>query len=108
MKEKNLAFAIGLNLLLPGLGYIYAGRWIVGILGMLLVVGIYASTGLLYILPTWLMMNAIMAIDMVMLIKKHNKAAESASLRKCPNCAEMVKRDAKVCRFCRSELTTPA
>ena len=31
--------------------------------------------------------------------KKHN-----AGLRKCPSCAEEVKREAKVCRFCQSEL----
>ena len=28
----------------------------------------------------------------------------SGDVRKCPACAELVKREAKVCRFCQSEL----
>jgi hypothetical protein len=28
------------------------------------------------------------------------KAIEEQGLRKCPHCAEMIKREAKVCRFC--------
>ena len=31
-------------------------------------------------------------------------AAPADDLRKCPACAEMVKREAKICRFCRTEL----
>jgi len=37
IKDKSLPFAIGLNLLLPGAGYMYMGRVILGI-GALLVV----------------------------------------------------------------------
>lgn len=33
IKEKSIPLAIGLNLLLPGLGYMYMGKIIVGIEG---------------------------------------------------------------------------
>ncbi len=46
MKEKSLPLAIGLNLLLPGIAYMYMRKWVVGIFACLLVVGIYATTGL--------------------------------------------------------------
>lgn len=36
------------------------------------------------------------------------RAMESGDLRKCPQCAELVKREAKICRFCRAELTPEA
>lgn len=33
------------------------------------------------------------------------KAIESGDLKKCPNCAEFVKVEAKLCKHCHSELT---
>ena len=59
MKEKCLPLAIGLNILLPGIGHIYLGKRIVGI---------FAAAGTPYIFPTWTGLNAIMGIDMVILI----------------------------------------
>ena len=50
LKAKNLPLAIGLNIVLPGLGYMYMGRPIIGLLGCLLVVGIYATSGVFGIL----------------------------------------------------------
>lgn len=105
MKEKSLPLAIGLNILLPGVGYMYMGKWIVGIFCCLLVVGIYATTGLLYLVPTWLVLNVVMALDMVILFNKHKKDVEQATTMKCPNCAELIKREARVCRFCNTSLT---
>jgi hypothetical protein len=67
MKEKSLPLAIGLNILLPGLGYMYMGKWIVGILACLLVFGIYATTGFAFLVPTWIVINVIMGIDMAIL-----------------------------------------
>jgi hypothetical protein len=104
MKEKSLPLAIGLNILLPGLGYMYMGKWIVGIFACLLVIGIYATTGLLFIAPTWIGLNVIMGIDMAILSSKNKKKIAEATTMKCPNCAEVIQREAKVCRFCNTKL----
>lgn len=100
VKEKNLALAIGLNILFPGLGYMYMGKWIVGIFAALLVVGIYATTGVFYLFQTWLVMNIIMAIDMFILFNKNKDKVIAANTKKCPECAETILKEAKVCRFC--------
>jgi hypothetical protein len=100
MQEKSLPLAIGLNFVLPGLGYMYMGRVIVGIGALLLFALAVAGSGLLFLLPIWLGLNIIMAIDMVILNDKRKKAIAAATLRKCPACAEMIQREAKICRFC--------
>lgn len=39
-------------------------------------------------------------------IREHTeaRAIDSGDLKKCPNCAELVKTEAKLCKHCRSEL----
>lgn len=98
--EKSLPLAIGLNLVLPGLGYIYMGKWVVGIFTTLLVMMIYMSTGLLIIMPTWIGLNLIMTIDMLILSGKNKKKFMQENMKKCPACAELIQKEAKVCRFC--------
>ncbi|MDP1570373.1 MAG: hypothetical protein Q8L86_10240 [Vicinamibacterales bacterium] len=100
LKEKSLPLAIGLNLVLPGAGYIYMGRVILGLAALCLVSLVVVSTGLLLLLPTWLGINAIMAIDMVILFNKRRKA----QTRRCPRCAEEVQLQAEICKHCRSDL----
>ena len=105
VKEKSLAFAIGLNLLLlPGLGYMYMGKVIVGLIAILLFVGIYVTTPIVYLLPTWLVMNAILIIDMCILKNRNKKKIAERNLKKCPQCAELIKREAKICCFCNAKL----
>ena len=109
-KEKSLPLAIGLNFLLPGLGYIYMDKWIVGIFACLLIIGIYLIS-LLLIVPAWIGMNVIMAIDMVILSNKNKQKVAEENTKKCSACAELIQKEAKVCRFCgakfESELNEP-
>lgn len=81
MKEKSLPLAIGLNLLLPGVGYLYMGKWLVGIFACLLVIGIFATTGLLFLMPTWIGMNVIMAINMVFFPTKTRRKSQKPPLQ---------------------------
>jgi hypothetical protein len=46
-----------------------------------------------------------MAIDMMILSNKRQKAIAAATTMRCPQCAELIKREAKVCRFCGVDLT---
>ena len=104
IKEKSIPLAIGLNLLLPGLGYMYMGKIIVGIAALLLIVGIYAVSSVFALFSTWLIMNVIMAIDMIILGKKRNKEYEEKTMMECPMCAELIKKEAKVCKHCGANL----
>jgi hypothetical protein len=103
--QKSLPLAIGLNLLLPGVGYMYLGRVILGFGAMILVVGILMTQGLLLLVPTWLVLNVIMALDMFILHNKRSAAVVAESTRKCPFCAETIQREARICRYCQRELT---
>ena len=52
-QERSIALAIGLNILIPGAGYMYMGRVILGFLALLLVTAIYLTTPLITIAITW-------------------------------------------------------
>ena len=103
-KLKSLPLAVGLNLLLPGAGYIYYGKWIVGFLGCALVLAIAASNSAQNAIVVWVMVSALMAIDMFILHGRNKKKAEEFQTAPCRSCAELIKVEARKCRFCGEEV----
>ena len=104
IKEKSTPLAIGLNLLLPGLGYMYMGKIIVGIAALILVIAIYATTSIFVLFFVWLIMNAIMALDMIILGKKRSTELEQKTMMKCHMCAELIRKEAKICKHCGAQI----
>lgn len=103
VNEKSLPLAIGLNLLIAGAGYLYMGKWLVGIFAMLLITGILLTTSLDLVLPAWFILNLIMGLDMWILFRKRQAAVIQQSMKTCPNCAEQILKQAKICGFCNSK-----
>lgn len=104
-KEKSLPKAIGLNLFLPGLGYMYMGKPIVGPLIGLLMIGALLAGGPFLAIPAWFTINILMAIDMLILSNKNKAKIIAETMKKCPACAELIKKEANVCRFCNLKQT---
>lgn len=69
-KTKSLAAAIGLNILLPGAGYFYMGRWLAGILGGALIIAISMRSSPENVFMAWAISNLVMIIDMCLLHSK--------------------------------------
>lgn len=107
-KEKSIPLAIGLNFLLPGLGYMYMGKIIIGIATFFLILGIYLTMALAGVFFAWITLNVIMAIDMLILGNKNKKTIEEKTTMNCPQCAELIKKEAKVCKHCKSDISPSA
>ncbi|TAJ91782.1 MAG: hypothetical protein EPO31_13830 [Gammaproteobacteria bacterium] len=97
-KEKSGLLAAGLNILLPGAGYMYCGRPILGIIVLPFVIGMIFVTpaGALGI---WI----VLIIDGFLAAGRYNKCLAQkidAAMKVCPQCAEKIMPEAKVCRYC--------
>lgn len=84
---------------------------VAAILGIL--VGMIAKSKGRDFFPWWLYgtLIFIVAIVHVLIIKPDPKHAEREALaaghKKCPRCAEMIKQEALVCRYCNAEFSPP-
>ncbi|SKB00364.1 hypothetical protein SAMN05421862_11580 [Pseudomonas extremaustralis] len=66
-KSKSRTAAVALNVLLPGAGYLYMGRWFAGIFGGALILAILVRSPQEHLFLVWIVTNLIMAIDMCLL-----------------------------------------
>jgi hypothetical protein len=94
--DKSVGLGIGLNLLWPGIGYCYFGKYAIGIMCMIIIPILAIPTAGFF----WLAYLVFMCIDMCNMGKKSQKDNLEAISMKCPECAEMVKKEATKCRFC--------
>ena len=98
-KEKSGAKAAAFNLILPGLGYIYCGRVILGII-------VFPFVAAMLFFVHWggaIFLWVILIVDGFLAAGRYNKKIEKKiqeSMKKCPQCAEKIMPDAKVCKHC--------
>lgn len=101
---KSVPVAILLNLIVPGAGYMYIGRVFLGIftffaMGTILLLSL--ATVVLAV-PVWFFCQLIMILDMLLLNRARNKK-NLKLFKKCPRCAEMVMKEANICKHCQHE-----
>lgn len=67
--KKSGAIAAILNLVIPGAGYMYCGRWILGIIAFVFVVSMALMSFGVLVLPLWL----VMIVDGLLCANRYNK-----------------------------------
>gem|GEM_PF-3271991 len=98
-KRKSGALAAGLNLVLPGLGYIYCGMYVIGLLAFPFFLFLMLGSFFIGLIPLW----GILVIDGFLAAGRYNKIIESkiqSKMKICSQCSEMVLPKAKVCKHC--------
>ena len=77
-----------------------------------ILVGVYASnkgrSGIGFFFLA-VLLSPLIGIIIAVLVSPNQEAIESdaiekGSMRKCPNCAELIKKEAKICKHCHSDL----
>lgn len=115
-RKKSGWLAAFLNLVLPGAGYAYCGRWFLGIVAFFLVIAIWVvSFGLaggaisaLVFIDGFLaagrynrkLTEKILAEQLAASSRNDNDSAPARDERTCPHCAERILAKASKCRFC--------
>lgn len=120
-KKKSGVIAALLNLVIPGAGYMYCGRWLLGIFAFFFVIGIAIITAgifafglvIILVIDGFLCANRYNKTLITKTIKERaelkrqtvsaerlNQIEKMVSEKKCPECAESVKNEALKCRFC--------
>lgn len=75
-KKKSGALAAAMNLVVPGAGYAYCGRWILGIIAFFLIVGMWLVSAGLATIPIWLLL----IVDGFLCAGRYNKKMIEAVL----------------------------
>lgn len=102
--EKSLPLAIGLNFIFPGLGYFYLGDAYRGVLAVLVGMLILLSSPIIFVIPVWIGLMAVFSVDMFTLYRKRERQIQAETMKTCPHCAELVLREAVLCKHCGSTL----
>ena len=104
--RKKGWIAAAWNIFLPGAGYIYCGKILIGI--------VILPFFILIVYTTWSMTPLIvpslwfvLIVDGFLAANRANKKIDSeisSLMKKCPQCAEKILPEAKVCKHCGSKL----
>jgi len=104
-KKKGWIAAVW-NIFLPGAGYIYCGKILIGIVVLPFFILMIFSVGPLapLLIPSlWF----VLIVDGFLAANRANKKIDSeinSLMKKCPQCAEKILPEAKVCKHCGSKL----
>ena len=104
-KKKSVVLAAALNLVFPGIGYMYCKRPILGAIVLIAAVAMAASGKMLPLVPV---LGMIACVDGLLAALRYNKKLINEALnnlKECPKCAESVQMAAKVCKHCNHEFS---
>ena len=112
-EKKNVGTAVVLNFVLPGAGYMYVGKVVLGVVVLLLALlaDFAAISGAGIGVEAAGFLGVVGAIDGYLQATKYNERVdrekaeeEEDNLVRCPECAERIQRTARVCRFCQHRM----